>query len=399
MNRIWRRLGTTLLCALPVCALAALALLVWPPRSSAVRTLAYSADGKALVVAHGGRISGFLWKSSDSVVSVLDAADFRSEIARHQIDSFAGGFVALKPSGFIAFGTWVEFNGAYNSRAFACYGLWSDVGRAPFPGATWGETGGLAAFALSPDSALIAKAADSRYLDLHSYPGREPNRLILVEGWTAARPWRTPDRESDATDDAHGRMPLTPGRSPHGPHGPVKDMPADVYCVTFSPDSRYLVSGGYDRKARVWDVTNKKLTPAPVHELGGHAAPVTSVQFVAGGDLLSVDAAGRAVVRRFPSGEVVAQADLAATPDTDTPVGKHRAVVAPGGKSFALLDGRTVRVYSTDLRLEWRVPLTRQRPSCVAFSPNGKRLAVGFDAGGVEEFDTETQRLTQARTF
>ncbi len=398
MNRILRRLGIALVCALAaLAALAALVLLVWPPRSSAVRTLAYSADGKALVVAYGDRISGFLWKSSDSVVSVLDAADFRFEIARHQVDSFAGGFVALKPSGFIAFGTWVEHNGASNSRAFACYGLWSDVGQAPFPGATWGETGGLAAFALSPDSALIAKAADSRYLDLHSYPGREPSRLKLVEGWTPARPWHTPDRESDATDDAHGRMPLTPGRPQNVP---AKDMPADVYCVTFSPDSRYLVSGGYDQKARVWDVTQKKLAPAPVHELGGHAAPVTSVQFVAGGDLLSVDAAGRAVVRRFPSGEVVAQADLAAAPDTDdTPVGKHSAVVAPGGRSFALLDGRTVRVYSADLKLEWRVPLTRKRPSCLAFAPGGKRLAVGFDADGVEEFDTETQALTQERTF
>jgi WD40 repeat protein len=62
-----------------------------------------------------------------------------------------------------------------------------------------------------------------------------------------------------------------------------------VVALAFSPDGRFLVTGGRDRTARVWDLTGRELA------LVRHDAPLVAVAFAANGDRLVTVAADRRV--------------------------------------------------------------------------------------------------------
>ena len=55
----------------------------------------------------------------------------------------------------------------------------------------------------------------------------------------------------------------------------LPDHQAKVRAVAFSPDGRWLLSGGDDCKARVWDAANG----SPIAVLEGHSKPVSAVTF------------------------------------------------------------------------------------------------------------------------
>ena len=62
-----------------------------------------------------------------------------------------------------------------------------------------------------------------------------------------------------------------------------------VVAVVFSPDGRYLLTGGFDRTARVWDLTGQELA------FLRHDAPLVAVAFSGGADRLVTAAADRSV--------------------------------------------------------------------------------------------------------
>jgi WD40 repeat protein len=120
----------------------------------------------------------------------------------------------------------------------------------------------------------------------------------------------------------------------------IRAHDAGVGSVDISPDGRRLVSGGEHRLVKVWDAT----TGAQVLELAGHTAPVQ-------------------VVAYSPAGTRIASASGSFDGGAGLTPGEAKVWEADSG------------------RLLFTVAGTAKGFNCVAFSPDGKRLACG--GGGV----------------
>jgi WD40 repeat protein len=114
--------------------------------------------------------------------------------------------------------------------------------------------------------------------------------------------------------------------------------PGWLTCVAFSPDGRFLASGGEDRVVYLWDLKTGKVR----HRLEGHTNRVWSLAF-------------------SPDGKLLASGSLDGTIRFwDPATGEPR---------------RTLGGHCPDLAL-------------IAFSPDGRRLAAGTAEGGVRFWDT-----------
>ena len=375
---------------------------------SEVTSMAFSPDGTTLAVGTSMPTGvGTLVPDSTQVWNVAARRPTAGNIA----DSFAGGSVAFSPDGkTLAISS---ANGDF--RAFVL--LWSVAAQRQVgvtaPGALT-ESGEVTAVAFSPDGKTLA---------IGGTDGNN-NPLVLLWNVAAGRPSGAPLRvgsgevtsvafSPDGTMLATGQSSTArlwdvatgqPVGSPLAGGGPVTS-------VAFSPDGSILATGDDDGTAELWEA-GAAVNPAAGTPVTGVPASASSVAFSPDGKTLALegtDSAGRAAVWLWnvtsghESGGLPAGAasggvasSVAFSPDGKTVAASTGAVTDAGlsltagsGLLWNAATGQQAGIIARNPGVTALSGLAAHNPEgglnvadSVAFSPDGKTLAVGGSTTG-----------------
>ena len=191
---------------------------------------------------------------------------------------------------------------------------------------------------------------------------------------------------------------LQPGRYGGATH-------AALWVAEFSPDGRYVLTGGADGIARVWNVEDDT---EPVALLPGHGGPTRCASFSPDGDHIltaSEDSTGR--LWRFSAEDGSARFRVALE-GHEGPI--HCASFSPAGDLVVTASGdskygypkgtkpdRTARVWDLDGReiVKLGGPYPDYEVEWAAFSPNGKEILTGSGDQGGRLWDLERRVLRE----
>jgi WD40 repeat protein len=203
----------------------------------------------------------------------------------------------------------------------------------------------------------------------------------------------------------------------------VRKCPHNVTCLAFSPDGKYVVTGGRDNVARVWEMANGK----PVSPELAHRDYVICVAFSPDGKYVATGSrdntarvweskSGKPVglplehrswvdgVAFSPDGKYLLTGSLDNTARvwetmSGKPVGpvlQHQAAVrsvafSPDGKLLltATFDG-TVLLWDRFSSTLLGTPIRQEHVECVAFSPDGKYVLTGSGNHSARLWETAT---------
>jgi WD40 repeat protein/energy-coupling factor transporter ATP-binding protein EcfA2 len=216
-----------------------------------------------------------------------------------------------------------------------------------------------------------------------STPGRADKRLEVSNKSSFDSVVFSPDGNKFMTSVFYGGLSVWDAAATQ----PSCKIPYDDALISssavFSPDGKLLAVGRRDGAVQLWSAS----TCAPAFTLkGASASEVTSAAFSPDGARIAVAYKDKAIrLWDYPSGSLLAT------------LWGHKYSVR--SLSF-LTDGRlasfggegSVKLWDAEAAIHEQTPLPASKPLSVAFSPDGKLLAVGGYDGRVVMWDAETRR-------
>lgn len=199
----------------------------------------------------------------------------------------------------------------------------------------------------------------------------------------------SPDGKWVVTGGSDRRLKLWPFADGKPADNPTYDIEAHtgwVEAVTFSPDGKFLLTGGADMAVKVWNTAGH----SPVKTLTGHVGFLRDAawlpdgsMFVTGaedGKLLVWDAKSHTLVRTILFGG--ANEQLGQNPALS---GVHRLHVSRDGKWLAAAGGKTLTVFD----IATGTPVADDKSDAqVCFSPKDDLLAAGSNNAKVVAYDS-----------
>ena len=166
---------------------------------------------------------------------------------------------------------------------------------------------------------------------------------------------------------------------------PAIEIPPGIMSVSFSPDGSVFASGIRDRTVRLW----KTETGDQIRVLSGHERGLRSVAFSPDGKLLASGGHDGSVRVWTPSsndstGKILGKHDQDIMAIAFSPDG---TLIASGSKD------KTVRLWSTSSKTEKADSVLATLPQPIystAFSPDGKNIVVGLEGGEIDVIDAKT---------
>lgn len=168
---------------------------------------------------------------------------------------------------------------------------------------------------------------------------------------------------------------------------------APVNDVVFTLDGKTLVSGGFDKTIRFWQLNQEgdRLLATEKFKLFAHTASVNDIAIAKDGKLIASVSHDRTIRLWHPDGDLIKSITADSTGLRAVAIAPDQKIIASGGKD------RKLKLWTTQGELIGTFEGHEGNISDLEFSPDGSKIASASDDGTIKIWDLAGNLLTTLR--